>query len=103
MRESLFVQTKTQMRSLLGAFNVYRRILKDFAKSSSTVNEMFKKNSTVGWNVEVVPTEDQRDSFEKFKKCLSSRLVLALPMSRMLFMIDFNASENAIGFVLLQQ
>ena len=64
---------------------------------------MLKKDSEVNWDEEVVPTEEQLTAFQKLKEILSSPPVLALPIPGRPYMIDCDASNYAIGVVLLQQ
>lgn len=71
------------MRNFFGTAIVYQLVVKHFAKISAQLKYMLKKSSDVDWNVEIVPTEDQKDSFEKLKKYLTSPPVFALHKSGM--------------------
>ena len=91
------------MRSFLGAANVYRRFIRGCADIARPLQDMTKKDNGVrrdGPN-EIVPTDEQREAFEALKSALVSPPVLALPVRGRPFMIDCDASEYAIGAVLL--
>ena len=67
VRDAKFPQTPTQMKAFLGSANVYSRFIKGFAKTSSPLTDMLKKDSTVDWNNHIEPTEDQQSAFEALK------------------------------------
>lgn len=67
---------KTQLRSLLGMWNVYRKLLKDFATITAPIDKLLKK--TVSVSIETV-TKDQQQSFETVKQKLAYPPILALP------------------------
>ena len=73
--------------------------------SQDHLHDMAKKDSGVDWDGphKIIPTEDQEDSFETLKKSLTNPPILALPMRNRPYMIDCDASQYAIGFILLQQ
>ena len=100
-----FPQTFTQMKSFLGAANVYRRFIRGYADIARPLQDMTKKDSGVDWDGpdEVVPTDEQLHAFEMLKAALTAPPVLALPVRGRPYMIDCDASEYAIGVVLLQQ
>ena len=52
---------------------------------------------------EVITTEEQEESFKTLNKSLTNPPIVALPMHNRSYMIDCNASQYAIGAVLLQQ
>ena len=71
-----FPRNVTQMRSFLGAANVYRRFIKNFSGIAKSLNSMLKKDTKPNWHK---PTQEARDAFEFLKKQLVAPPVLALP------------------------
>lgn len=55
VRDALFPQTPTQLRSFLRAANVYQRFVKDYAKMSTPLNYMLKKDKGIIWNELIEP------------------------------------------------
>ena len=100
VREARFPESITQLRSFLGACNVYLRFVKDYSKIASPLSDMLQKN---GGNDRHNPTEEQLSSFEELKARLTAPPILALPKANRPYMIDTDASAYAIGAVLLQQ
>ena len=100
VREATFPQSITQLRSFLGACNVYRRFVKDYSKIATPLSDMLRKDASNDWHE---PTEGQSRAFEELKARLTSPPILALPKPDRPFMIDTDASAYAIGAVLLQQ
>jgi len=98
-----FPTTSTQMKSFLGCCNVYRRFIKGFAKVSTPLTDMLKKDSGTEWGDDLVPTESQRKAFETLKEALVTPPILALPKRGRPYMVDCDASAYAVGAVLLQQ
>ena len=50
IKEATFPKSVTAMKSFLGACNVYRRFIKGFAKTSTPLTDMLKKDSDVEWD-----------------------------------------------------
>ena len=100
VREASFPESITQLRSFLGACNVYRRFVKDYSKIATPLSDMLRKNADNNWHL---PTEDQRRAFEELKARLTSPPILALPKASRPYMIYTDASAYAVGAVLLQQ
>ena len=100
VREARFPEDKTQLQSFLGACNVYRRFVKNYARIAEPLNAMLHKDSGAKWG-HPAPTED--DAFQVLKEKLTTPPVLALPQRNLPFMIDCDASGSAIGAVQLQQ
>ena len=93
-------ESTTQLRSFLGACNVYRRFVKDYSKIASPLADILRKNASNDWQN---PTEEQLRSFEELKARLTAPPILASPKANRPYMIDTDASAFAIGAVLLQQ
>ena len=76
IEERTFPEDLTQLRSFLGACNVYRRFVKNFAKVATPLSAMLRAGAQNDWKN---PTESQIEAFEALKKVLVSPPVLALP------------------------
>ena len=100
VREAAFPKTVTQLKSFLGACNVYRRFVKGYAKIASPLSDMLRKDAARDWDN---PTEEQSRAFEELKARLTSPPILALPKPGRPIMVDTDASAYAVGAVLLQQ
>jgi hypothetical protein len=84
----------------LGLAGYYRRFIKDFATMAAPLHDLThhdKITTTERWNVAC--TTD----FEAIKTAMTSALVQALPDITKPFVVYTDASEIAIGAVLLQQ
>ena len=69
VREATFPESITQLRSFLGACNVYRRFVKDYSKIASPLSDMLRKNAGNDYHN---PTEEQLRSFEELKARLTA-------------------------------
>ncbi|CDF36412.1 unnamed protein product [Chondrus crispus] len=95
-----FPRTFTQVRSFLGACNVYRRFVDGFAKIARPLTDMTRKDSDPDlYN----PTDLQLQAFENLKKCMIAPPILALPRHGRPHMIDTDASAYQLGCTLLQE
>ena len=105
VQRSGFPQTMKQMKSFLGATNFYRRYIRGYGNVARPLQDMTKKESGVDWDGphEIIPTDEQEESFETLKKYLTNQPILTLPMRNRPYIIDCYASQYAIGVVLLQQ
>ena len=95
-----FPRSLTQLRSFLGAANVYRRFVKDYAKIARPLNSMLSKDAEPDWDD---PSPDQIEAFDTLKARLVAPPILGLPMKDRPFMIDTDASAYQLGATLLQQ
>jgi len=84
------------MRSVVGLCIYYRRFVKDFARISSTLHALTKKNASFQWR------EDCQKAFEELKCALTSSPVLAMPDDDSTFILATDASLSVIGAVLSQ-
>ena len=84
-----FPRSATQVRSFLGAANVYRRFVKNFSGIAKPLNEMLKKDANPTWDD---PKQAAVEAFETLKRKLISPPVLALPKRGRPYMIDTDAS-----------
>ena len=95
-----FPRTLTQVRSLLGACNVYRHFVKGSAKIARPLTDMTHKDADPDFEN---PTELQLQAFEAFKERMISPPILALPRYGRSYMIDTDASAYQLGCKLLQE
>lgn len=100
LRQAVFPKTKTQMKSFLGACNVYRRFVKDFAKRARPLTELTKNE--VGPQLPP-PTDVQVAAFDDLKAALVSPPVLAIPHPTRRFVVDVDACTDQLGCALLQE
>ena len=97
VREWRIPQSVTELRSFLGFVSYYRRFIKDFAQIAKCLHELTKKNVQWKWTAEC----DIAFQFLKFK--LLSAPILGYPeVNGGLFILDTDASNEAIGAVLSQ-
>ena len=95
-----FPRTLTQVRSFLGACNIYRRFVKEFAKIARPLKDMTRKDADPDLDN---PTELQLQAFEALKERMISPPILALPRYGWPYMIDTDASAYQLGCTLLQE
>jgi uncharacterized DUF497 family protein len=86
------------LRSFLGLAFYYRKFIKNFAKIAAPLTNLLKKSAiTYEWE------EACDEAFEKLKGILVKALVLKLPDFDKEFEIHSDASDFAIGGVLMQE
>ena len=90
----------TQLRSFLGACNVYRRFIKDFAKIARPLTFLTRKDATPDFDN---PTTEQLEAFETLKTKMTEPPVLALPRTNQPYTLDTDASAYQLGCALLQE
>ena len=95
-----FPRNVTQVRSFLGAANVYRRFVKNFSGIAKPLNAMLKKDARPTWDD---PKLEAIEAFEMLKSMLISPPIIALPKKGRPYMIDTDASAYQLGATLLQQ
>ncbi|RVW44493.1 Retrovirus-related Pol polyprotein from transposon 17.6 [Vitis vinifera] len=86
-----------QLRSFLGLVNYYRRFIKGYSARAAPVTDLLKKNKTWEWD------ERCQQAFEDLKKAVTEEPVLALPDHTKVFEVHIDASDFAIGGVLMQE
>ena len=91
--------TKKQLRSFLGSTNFYQQFIKKYGDIVAPLNNMIKKNSsnTLQWS------DLQVSKFNELKQCLSKKPILQLPDNTKVFILRSDASDLALGAVLLQE
>uniref|UniRef100_A0A0N5C9L6 Reverse transcriptase domain-containing protein n=1 Tax=Strongyloides papillosus TaxID=174720 RepID=A0A0N5C9L6_STREA len=89
--------TRKGIRSFLGATNYFRRFILDYAKIASPLTKLLSEKVEFKW------TADQDKAFQELKSKLKTASILAAPDMSRNFIIHTDASEFAIGAVLLQE
>ena len=91
--------TKKEVRSILGLMNYYRRFVKNFSSLAQPLIEMTKKTSPnkIRW------THEYQIGLDKLKEALTSEPILRVPDLSKPFVVQSDASNKALGAVLLQE
>ena len=87
-------RTVKETRSFLGLCSYYRRFVQDFAKTARPLHALTSKYARF------LGTEDCQRAFEELKKKMTSAPVIAFPRDGDTFILDCDASNEAIGAVL---
>ena len=87
----------TKVRSLLGLAGYYRKFIKEFAKISTPLTRLTKKNLAYAWDV------DCDDAFQRLKRALTTAPVLVLPDGSKSFTVYTDACGTGLGAVLMQK
>jgi hypothetical protein len=88
-------KTLIELRAFLGIFTYYRKFIKGFSQLCVPLTD-FTKKGNFKWS------EEAQFTFDKMKKVMSTYPVLALPDFSQLFILEFDASGEGIGVVLMQ-
>ncbi|KAJ4728107.1 Retrotransposon protein, putative, Ty3-gypsy subclass [Melia azedarach] len=86
----------TELRSFLGLVNYYRRFIQGYSKRATPLTNLLKKKEVWEW------TATCQDSFNDLKQAITEEPVLALPDYSKPFEVHTDASDYAIGGVLMQ-
>ena len=87
----------TEVRSFIGLASYYRRFVNDFSRIAAPLNALMQKDRRFEWS------QEAQDSFEELKAALTSPPILAMPQDEGVFILDTDASADAIGAVLSQE
>lgn len=85
-----------ELRSFLGLTNYYRSFISGYSVIVTSLTELLKKNKLWVWSKKC------QDAFEGLKAAISKELVLALTNFSKMFEVHTDASNYAIGGVLMQ-
>ncbi|KAM3344010.1 hypothetical protein P3S68_026101 [Capsicum galapagoense] len=92
------VPTKVpELRSFLGLANYYRRFILGYSDIAAPLTDLLKKNHAWEWN------SSCQGAFNNLKAAIIKEPVLALPDFTKLFEVQTDASDFAIGGVLMQE
>ncbi|KAE8724094.1 hypothetical protein F3Y22_tig00010927pilonHSYRG00135 [Hibiscus syriacus] len=87
----------SEMRSFLGLVNYYRRFIQGYSVQASPLTDLLKKGKAWEWS------EQCQKAFEDLTTAVSQEPILALPDFTILFKVHTDASDFAIGGVLMQE
>lgn len=90
-------KTQKQIKSFLGVSGYYRKFIKDYAKISQPLTKYLKKDSSIN-------TLDPSyiNAFEQLKQLITTHPILRYPNFDKTFKINTDASNYALGAVLMQ-
>ena len=86
-----------QLRPFLGLVNYYQRFVKGYSARAAPLTDLPKKSKAWTWD------EKCQQAFEDLKKAITEEPVLALPDHTKVFEVHTDASDFAIGGVLMQE
>ena len=86
----------TDVRSFLGTAGYYHKFIKDFSGLALPLTHLTKNDVKFEWG------QKQQEAFDSIKAAISTAPVLALPDPSLPFIVHTDASEFAIGAVLMQ-
>lgn len=86
-----------ELRSFLGLVNYYRRFIQGYSAKAAPLTDLLKKNRAWHWS------DKCQQAFEELKKAISEEPVLVLPDHTKAFEVHTDASDFAIGGVLMQE
>jgi len=85
------------VRKFLGLANYYRRFIKNFAQVARPMNVLIRKDMKWQWR------QEQQKAFDELKRIFTTRPVLAALDLDKEFRVEADASNYAIGGVLLMK
>lgn len=88
--------TVSELRSFLGLANYYRRFIKGYSTIASPLTDLLKKEQRWSWS------STCEEAFDKLKTALATEPVLQLPRFEDPFEVHTDASDRALGGVLVQ-
>ena len=95
-----FPKNTTQLRSFLGAANVFRRLLAGYSSIARPLNGMLRKDVEPDCDS---PKPDQFEAFETLKRKLLTAPLLGLPKTNKQYMNVTDGSVYQLGATLLQK
>ncbi|KAL0462685.1 UNVERIFIED_CONTAM: Retrovirus-related Pol polyprotein from transposon.6 [Sesamum latifolium] len=84
------------LRSFLDLANYYRRFVKSYSEIARPMTDLLKKTETWNW------TPQCQESFDRLKRAVVTDPVLALPDMSKPFVVETDASDFALGGILMQ-
>ena len=88
---------ETEVKRFLGMIGYYRRFIKDFANKALPLFELTKK----GKKFEMTP--EAENAFSTLREAMVTAPILKMPDFKKLFLVRTDASDKAVGGVLLQK
>ncbi|GJP39194.1 hypothetical protein CLOM_g23584 [Closterium sp. NIES-68] len=85
-----------ELQQFLGFANYYNRFVPQYAKIAAPLTNLLKKNMPYNWGPR------HQEAVEQLKQALTSTPVLILPYPERNYVIEADASDQAVGAVLMQ-
>ncbi|GJP76686.1 hypothetical protein CLOP_g7129 [Closterium sp. NIES-67] len=85
-----------ELQQFLGFANYYNRFVPQYAKIAAPLTNLQKKNTPYKWELQ------HQEAVEQLKQALTSAPVLILPDPERDYVIEADASDQAVGAVLMQ-
>ncbi|GJP58286.1 hypothetical protein CLOP_g22992 [Closterium sp. NIES-67] len=85
-----------ELQQFLGFANYYNRFVPQYAKLAAPLTNLLKKNTPYKWEPK------HQEAMEQLKQALTSAPVLMLPEPERDYVIEADASDHAVGAVLMQ-
>ena len=85
------------IRKFLGFVNFYQRFIPNHSKKAKPMNDLLKKGVPFEWK------KEQEDAFQELKQAVQKEPVLLQPDQMKPFKVEIDASNYAIGAVLMQK
>lgn len=92
-------KTKKQLRSFLGMCNYYRNFVENYSSLAMPLTNLTRKGSPN----QVIFDNDALNSFQILKEKISSKPILQIPNFNSPFYLQCDASDTAMGAVILQE
>lgn len=89
--------TVREVRSYLGMTSYYRKYVPEFSKIARPLTALTRKHAKFKW------TKEAQEAFETLKQCLVKAPILAFPDISAPFQLYTDASQYALGAVLMQE
>ena len=83
------------MQKFLGLANYYRRFIKNFTRIAAPLHVLVRKEQKWKWE------QEQEEAFGKLKVVFTTELILAIPDINREMKVETDASDYAMGGVLL--
>jgi len=96
IREWTIPKTLKKLRGFLGLRGYYRKFVKNYGQTTTTLTTLLKKEA-FSWK------EEETKDFEKLKEAMCTTLVLTTPDFTKTFIVECDASGHGIGAVLMQE
>ena len=85
------------IRKFLSFINFYRRFIPNHSKKAKPMNDLLKKGVPFEWK------QEQENAFQELKQVVQKEPVLLQPDQKKPFKVEIDASNYAIGAVLMQK
>ncbi len=85
-----------EVRSFVGLASYYRKFIKSFSTMARPLTRLMEKNAVFKW------TEDCQEAFTILKVALTTSPILSFPQFELPFILDTDASDFGLGYILSQ-